>query len=542
MQIIDRFIINRVGSDPEGEPPHSEINILLSSYNRELNALKPLTRGKTIPRPNEIIFESYKLIREDFISESVNSTYEKEILSYRPPGGQYPDNILSKLDKAAWIFRAEISASKYFLCRTPGVDCIKLYSSNSPFQNNLNINLCSHKYNNYLPYLRTLLYYEKQLDSGSLTERNGWVYMGRCLELEDLREYYKLGYEYYFSCFVSTTYSLAQATSYMLRGVDEGLSVLFKIKLDTSLNNNKYDLYNINPTPLTESTILLLPFFKFRVIDRQLVQDPHTQKPIVIIILEEVWSELYGKNSKHIQISEGIKICLLWAGKGVNLLGGKYLQSKLLELGKLFGESRVQLSDNIENTREILISTRGDRRYIVITDGFGSQNMIKEIANYISVYGTVIFKLKKQDSQIPLSITKHKTESNTFDLLYNIIGTGTNSFELILNTIRDWILLLQSGSDRPELPSRIENCCVCGTLEMDRTLNICNRCIGPVCANCATLHEIEGILCKICIGFVHNPQTKTPVVKELIVGEHNKELIFYDQVYTYILLYIYIYI
>ena len=246
----------------------------------------------------ESIFQTFIVGKHaNYISQEVDPEY-KRIISQAGDLELYPKNILEQIEKNIYENQiGEITACKFYLKTNPATDCLRLYTSDSPFASNMNKSLALRNYAPYQPFIATLLYHEKHLDPRLMKDSstsNLIVYTGIALPEEILESIYIVDEIYYWTTFITTTSQKEEAIRFLLQGVEEGIGVLFQI----TLSINSYNKYNLSKysSLIESSSILLLPFFKFRVMERKLITDPHTDKKTAFIILEEQT----GGNSREI--------------------------------------------------------------------------------------------------------------------------------------------------------------------------------------------------------------------------------------------------
>ena len=511
--------LNKGGNIPSNIFP--ELLSILTKYNQSINSMKPITENTPhVEPPNPAIFESYNHMGDlgnKIMTENLDTKYEEIILTYMKAEGEYPDNIISQISDIS-KYPSEAEAAKYYMNmrNSPGINCIRLLTAGeSNFSIQLNRSLCAGKYLLYSNYLRTLLQYENNLAPGKIVRTPNtklWIYMGRALTTAQLGTY-KIGGNYYWKCFVRGTSVAESVNNYILRGVDEGICTIFKILLKPNVKNNKYelDLLGIGvTTPIT----LLFPYFKYKIIDKMEVRDPHTQTPLVLILVHEIEPvvHIYGEERKLGAPPKVLEYWLLFAGKGFRG------QAKKENLEEFMGEGRVILADEMGEVRNLLKEENAEgRTYIVITDGFGNHNQIKELGFLSTVFGIIIYNPKKKDWNIPGTIHKLR-------------GKPSHSFEVIVWILAQWLYELQS--ERVGVP-QVRKCSDCQSIYTLLVFHRCTQCNKYICKSCADRQSGKGktkaaLVCKICLQYAkkikENKEMEALMWKKKKEKEEKKEL------------------
>ena len=380
-----------------------------------------------------------------------------------------------------------MSASKFYLKDNPGIDCLRLYTSDSPFASNMNYSLATRDYSPYEAYISTLLQQEKHLDPQIVDPLI--VYTGIALPEEILESIYIVDEIYYWTTFITTTSQKEEAIRFLLQGVEEGIGVLFQI----TLSINSYNKYNLSKysSLIESSSILLLPFFKFRVMERKLITDPHTDKKTAFIIMEEEREVLYGNIGEETGCTNKGEVYIIWGSP--NIYEEEY-EGEKARIEELVGVNNIKYCESMSNVRN-LVANGGSYTYLVITDGFGDVKHLEELGKYSSVGYIFVYNTEDSFNSIP----KHKvySEDNQLDSLYQHLGEK----------------LLELGKVRKGVPP-VQVCQTCQIIFDQSRFSECSDCGTSMCFNCTK--QIIGIshnYCSKCI-LVHKAKKEKELEKE----------------------------
>ena len=365
--------------DSDDDQAENDDNVLefLKGYNQKVNDLKSQKMSKCVVAEEKIFASEVETATYKFITKEVDSTYESRFLTYPTPG-HFPECIMTQLKCQSQM---EHEAGRFYLRGSPAVDCLKLYTAESPFYSRLNSSLAEKEFDLYSEFLSTLLYYEKHL---SPVIPGYTVYRGMTITADCLKGSYKEGQKYFWTAFNSSTLSESIAQNFMLMGNPNGIPVLFQIQLNPKNTHNKYYLKDYSVYS-NEEEVLLLPYFSFKVREKKIFIDPHTHTRKALVHLKEVKTNYYG-NGMQTELTTQGKVYFVWTDQNINNPENSQYQRVLKDL---LGD-RVSCSDNMPRTRQCL-NDNVNNTYFVISNGMGKEEFVKEIGFYGNVAGIVVF-------------------------------------------------------------------------------------------------------------------------------------------------------
>ena len=236
----------------------------------------------------------------NFVRSEISEIYNKQILSYMEPRPQFPHIILREMEinkisaSVQTITRETLSNLKRE--KEEAVRLINLYTTASNFYGDINISLANDQFEGYYEYLRNLLWYEWQLTASFANIPQDSVWRGTQILNEDLHKSYQVNQTYFWPHMASTSLEKNIAVNFIKYSTSTELftPILFCIKLDRTIKFNKYYIASISKFQ-NEAEVLLLPYFKFIVVDKKEFKEGN--KLILLLHIEEVKTSYYGKRA-----------------------------------------------------------------------------------------------------------------------------------------------------------------------------------------------------------------------------------------------------
>ena len=331
----------------------------------------------------------------EYISNSLNGKYyEKFLEMYRPPSGTYPHNILEQLK--IHCTKLEMEYAEYIFKVSPIIDCFRFYTSECGFSKKLNRSLALTDFGAFDELIKTILYHEKEIKS-SLSSTIVW--RGLALPKSVIEEeLYKKGGEYYWTHFISTSTREDRAQTFMMQHIlGGGIAVLFKIHLREDILYNKYNIREFS-CHKTEEEILLMPYFRFRITECDLILDPHTEQPKLVIVAEELFTAFYGHGPELKKLLNPT-LSLLWLENSfddpLNVQFLKKMHDKFSD--KL--EGRIYTYTEEEKAKKHLYSQQ-ETSFIVLTNGQNREGFIRDISLYGNISMILVFTSRERIQNI----------------------------------------------------------------------------------------------------------------------------------------------
>ena len=321
-----------------------------------------------------------------YVTDMMDDQYRSRFLRYEKPKGMYPMNILTQMQETC--HNHEMEMARDILRNSPIQDCYRLLTSDSPFVKKLNCSLAMRKFETYDVYMKTILYYEKQMKTFLPT---GTTYRGIFLPEQDLRDFYQVNKAYFWTHFVGTSCIEEKARNFMRMGTTGygcEVPILFKIILDKGVLHNKYYIKEYSCLK-KEEEILLMPYFKFKVVKRhEELYDLVNHK--IIIEIREIQTNYYGKGLEVTDPLVYPKLSLLWVDPNIYDTNTSKLFNTLedqlyLKLGKRI----YAYEEEGEGKRQV--ARDKDSNYILITNGSNKETFIRDISLLGNISAIIIF-------------------------------------------------------------------------------------------------------------------------------------------------------
>ena len=233
----------------------------------------------------------------NYVKYEISKIYEDNILCYKEPKGEFPNNILEGMKENNMSEMQEII--KKFLSKlrkkeNESICCMNLYTRVGNFQRRINKGLVNDEFQAYYEYLHSLLWNEEQLVSlySCIPQDNVW--RGTQILNVDLAHFYQVNQTYFWPHFTSTSIRKEIAVHFIKHSTNDlqFTPILFCIQLNDTTKCNKYYIPPISYRK-GEPEVLLFPYFEFIVLDKKIFVDG--DKNVALIYLQECSSSHYGK-------------------------------------------------------------------------------------------------------------------------------------------------------------------------------------------------------------------------------------------------------